>query len=79
MVRVRQRRDAFIRGLARGGWSEADAAEHFDESVQLYEIQDAVASALEEASRLKTAYPALLVAPLLYRVENDRLQQIVDC
>jgi hypothetical protein len=28
--------------------------------------------------RLRAAYPALLVAPLIYRVEDDRLLQIVD-
>ena len=79
MVRVSRRRAAFIRGLvARGGWDESRAVEHFDESVSLYEIQDSVAFALEETSRLRAFYPALLVAPLLYRVEDDRLLQIVD-
>ena len=78
MVGVRQKRAAFIRGLvARGGWDERRAAEHFDESVAVYEIEDAVAFVLEETSRLTTLYPAVLVAPLLYRVEDGRLLQIV--
>jgi carbonic anhydrase len=79
MVGVRKKRAAFIRGLvARGGWDEAQAAAHFDEYVSEYEIGDAVEFVVEEANRLKTAYPALLVAPLLYRVEDDRLLQIAD-
>src|SRR5688572_4659557 len=78
MVGVRQKRAAFIQGLvARGGWDERRAAKHFDESVAVYEIEDPVAFVLEETSRLSTLYPAVLVAPLLYRVEDDRLLQIV--
>ena len=78
MVGVRQKRGAFIRGLvARGGWDERRAAEHFDESVAVYEIEDAVTFVLAETSRLTALYPAVLVAPLLYRVEDDRLLQIV--
>jgi carbonic anhydrase len=80
MIRVRQKRADFIRGLvARGGWDESRAAEHFDESVSLYELEDAVAFALEETRRLGASYPAVLIAPLLYRVEDDRLLQLVDC
>jgi carbonic anhydrase len=78
MVGVRQRRTAFIEGLvARGGWEERHAAAHFDESVAVYEIENAVTFVLEEASRLARLYPAVLVAPLLYRVEDDRLLQVV--
>ena len=62
----------------RGGWDEAAAASHFDESLPLYELEDAIAFALEETTRLSATYPAVLVAPLLYRVEDDRLFQIVD-
>src|SRR5688500_6027049 len=77
MVGVRKKRAAFIKGLvARGGWDEQRAAEHFDESVALYEIEDALTFVLEETNRLSAAYPAVLVAPLMYRVEDDRLLQI---
>jgi carbonic anhydrase len=79
MTGVRQKRAAFIDGLvSRGGWDESSAAIHFDESVSLYEIDDPVAFVLGEASRLRALYPGVLVAPLLYRVEDDRLLQIVD-
>jgi carbonic anhydrase len=79
MVGVRHKRAAFVHGLvARGGWDEARAGEHFDASAEAYEISDAVVFVLEEARRLRAAYPAILVAPLLYRVEDDRLLQLVD-
>jgi carbonic anhydrase len=79
MVGLTKKRAAFIRGLVgRGGWDEPRAAEHFDACVSLYEIGDAVEFVIEEANRLRASYPALLVAPLLYRVEDDRLLQIVD-
>jgi carbonic anhydrase len=79
MVGLRTKRAAFIRGLvARGGWDEPRAAEHFDECVARYALDDAVEFVVEEADRLRASYPALLVAPLLYRVEDDRLLQIVE-
>ena len=64
--------------LVGGDWRRpSQAAEHFDECVSHYEINDAVEFVIAEANRLRRSYPALLVAPLLYRVEDDRLLQIV--
>jgi carbonic anhydrase len=78
MVHVRHKRATFIRGLvARGGWDERRAAKLFDESLAIYEIEDPVAFVIEEARRLRAEYPGVLVAPLLYRVEDDRLLQIL--
>jgi carbonic anhydrase len=78
MVRVSEKRAAFVRGLViRGGWDEPRAAEHFDKCVSRYEMDDAVEFVVQEAGRVRATYPALLVAPLLYRVEDDRLLQIV--
>jgi carbonic anhydrase len=79
MVGLRRKRAVFVHGLvARGGWDELRAGEHFDESTPVYEIEDAVTFVLDETRRLSASYPAVLVAPLLYRVEDDRLLQIVD-
>lgn len=79
MVHVRKKRDSFVQGLVtRGGWDEARAARHFDESVPIYEIDDAVDFVVGEANRIRGSYPGILVAPLMYRVEDDRLMQIVD-
>lgn len=79
MVGVRRKRDAFIAGLVeRAGWSEDDAARHFDESAAIYEIGNPVEFVREEARRLARMYSKVLVAPLLYQVEDDRMVQISD-
>ena len=79
MAHLAEKRGAFVRGLVeRAGWDEASAAAHFDECVGRYQIGDAVTFAVAEAGRLRRRYPRLLVAPFLYRVEDDRLVQIAE-
>ena len=62
--------------MDRAGWSAEAATRHFDRFAHRYEIGDAVAFTLSEAKRLRRRYPGLLVAPLLYAVEDDRLAQV---
>jgi carbonic anhydrase len=77
MVEVTRKRDSFVRGLVeRAGWAPAAAARHFDRFAHRYEISDAVEFTVLEAKRLRRQYPRLLVAPLLYTIEDDRLAQI---
>jgi carbonic anhydrase len=79
MAGVTARRETFVAGLAeRGGWTRADAERHFEECAVRYQIGDPVAFVVGEAARLRRRYPGLLVAPLLYRVEDDTLTQIVE-
>ena len=79
MVGVRRKRETFVAGLVEdAGWSPDAAAQHFDESVAVYEIGDPIAFVRDEARRLSMLYPRVLVAPLLYRVEDDRMVQIAD-
>ncbi|MFN0151335.1 MAG: carbonic anhydrase [bacterium] len=77
MERVTMRREDFIRGLVeRGGWNAADAAAHFDAHAIRYQIGEPVAFALAETARVRALYPSIQVAPLLYRVADDRIVQI---
>jgi len=77
MTRVTGMRDAFVSGLVeRGGWAADDAAAQFDRHAERYEIGDAVEFVCSEVDRLRRLYPGVQVAPLLYRVEDDRLVQI---
>src|SRR5262245_11326727 len=77
MTRVTGMRDDFVRGLvARGGWTGDGAAAQFDRHAARYEIGDAVEFVCSEVDRIRALYPGVLVAPLLYRVEDDRLVQI---
>jgi carbonic anhydrase len=77
MVGVAKKRDAFIAGLMRVGWTEDAAAAHFDRSAPRYEIGGALEFTVAEAARLRNRFPKVLVAPLMYAVEDDSLLQIV--
>jgi carbonic anhydrase len=77
MARLSQRRDQFIRGLMEvAGWDEARAVRHFEGSAPKFGIRDEVEFVLREAERLRTIYPRIAIAPLLYRVEDDLLYQL---
>lgn len=74
MVGLRQRREAFIRGLVdNAGWTTEAAGAHFDEHAAHFEISDAAVFVREEAQRLRRRYPGVLVAPLFYLVRDGRL------
>jgi carbonic anhydrase len=77
MARLAQRREQFIRGLMdAAGWDESRAVAHFEESAPKFGIRDEVEFVLQEADRLRKIYPRIRVAPLLYKVEDDRLYQL---
>ena len=78
MSHVLAKRDPFVAGLeTRAGWSPERAAELFDAYAHRFHIGDAVTFVIDEAARLRALFPAVRVAPLLYRVDSDRLVQIV--
>lgn len=71
------RREAFIQGLMEGaGWSEQTATDHFHGFAPLFEIGDELDFVRTEARRLRQRYPRVVVAPLLYKVEDNRLYQV---
>jgi carbonic anhydrase len=75
MLRLTQRREAFIQGLVEhAGWVAAEAGEQFDEHAADFAIE--VQFVCAEARRLGQRYPKILVAPLIYRVEDNRLYQV---
>lgn len=68
------KRAAFIQGLETFGGVDADSArEHFDRDSPHFEIGDAVDFTLKEVLRLRKKYPGVLIAPMFYRVEDDRI------
>jgi carbonic anhydrase len=74
MVRLSRRRQQFIDGMVRNaGWTAEDAERYFDERAPRFEIMDERDFVVEEAKRIRRLYPAVLVAPLLYRVETGML------
>jgi carbonic anhydrase len=77
MAHVTAHREAFVAGLvARAGWQAEAAGAHFDLYVARYHIGDPLGFVVREAARIRALYPKVLVAPLLYEVETDRLAQI---
>ena len=74
MVNLMSRRELFIEGMVEGaGWERPYAEQHFNQFAPMFEIVDEVDFVLAEAKRLRHRYPKILVAPLIYRVENNQM------
>ena len=77
MVNLVGRKEQFIRGLVEGaGWEAQSAEEHFHQFAPMFEIGNEVDFVLSETKRLRLRYPKNIVAPLLYRIEDNRLYWI---
>jgi len=74
MVHLEARKEQFIKGLIRyGGWGEKAALEHFDSYASMFEIGDETDFVLSEVKRLRLRYPKVVVAPLFFKIEDNRL------
>ncbi len=73
MVGLSARREQFIDGLVDAGWDREAAEQHFDSYAPLFEIGNEIDFVLAEARRLRLRYPRVLVAPMLYNGEDNRL------
>ena len=74
MVNLMSRREAFIEGLVRrAGWDRDAAEQHFMHFAPMFEIGSEADFILSEAKRLRNRYPRVVVAPLIYKVEDNRL------
>ena len=74
MVNLMQRKEAFIQGLVEGaGWDREKAENHFLNLVPMFEIGHEIDFVLSEVRRLRAEYPKITIAPLLYRIEDNRL------
>ena len=79
MVNLASRKDLFIRGLVkRAGWKKKDAEEHFLNSSMMFEIGSETDFILSEVKRLRLRYPKMTVAPMLYKVEDNRLYLLTE-
>jgi carbonic anhydrase len=77
MVNLQSRKEQFIQGLIdAAGWSPESAEEHFLHFAPMFEIGDETDFILSEVKRLRLRYPRISIAPLLYRVEDNRLYLI---
>jgi carbonic anhydrase len=77
MCGVSSRKEPIVRGLvSNGGWEEREAENHFDECAPNADINNVEAFVRSEAERVGERHPAVLVAPLLYSVEDRLLYQV---
>ncbi len=74
MVNLHLREDLFINGLVeRAGWDRAMAIKHFRYFAPKFEIENEIDFVLAEAKRLRECYPKIMVAPLFYNVDTNKI------
>ena len=79
MVNLIARKAQFVQGLVdAAGWQEQSAEEHFFHFAPMFEIGNEVDFILSEVKRLRLRYPKIIIAPLLYKVEDNRLYLIQE-
>jgi carbonic anhydrase len=79
MVNIASRKELFIKGLVENaGWDEERAQDHFLQHAPLFEIGNEIDFVVSEAQRLRSRYPKVQVAPMLYKVEDNLLYQVSE-
>lgn len=79
MVNIISRQNEFIKGLVEtAGWEKAKAEEHFMHYAPMFEIGNETDFVLSEAKRLRLRYPKVTIAPLYYKVEDNKLYLIKE-
>jgi carbonic anhydrase len=74
MVNLASRKTLFIDNLVKNaGWSHEQAEDHFNSFAPLFEIGNEIDFVLSETDRLRHRYPKVIVAPMLYLVEDNLL------
>lgn len=77
MVNLKSRKEQFVEGLTKtAGWDRKAAEEHFEEYAPIFEIGDEKQFLVREARRLRPKYPKIVIAPMIYRLEDNRLYLI---
>lgn len=79
MVHLYNRKQAFIDGLVENaGWTQQYAEEHFTHFSPLFEIGNEIDFVISEARRLRDRYPKVSVAPLYYKIEDNKLYGVKE-
>lgn len=73
------RREQFIRGMVENaGWDAQHAEEHFNQFAPMFEIGNPVDFVISEARRLNYRYPKILVVPMIYKIEDNRVYLVKE-
>jgi carbonic anhydrase len=79
MVGLHNRKEQFIRGMVESAdWSQDQAENNFNQFAPLFEIGNEIDFITSETKRLRMRYPHITVAPMLYRVEDNRIYLISE-
>jgi len=79
MVNLFARKEQFVQGLMDNAhWPRQQAEDHFLHFAPMFEIGNEIDFTLSEVKRLRLRYPSIVVAPLLYRIEDSRLYVIQE-
>ncbi len=79
MSHLGERKDIFVNGLVeRAGWTREEAEHHFMAMAPVHEIGDERQFIMSEAERLRKRYPKIIVAPLIYRIADNRLYGLAE-
>ena len=79
MVNLISRKEQFVNGLVeKAGWNREWAEEHFMHFAPMFEIGNEIDFVISEAKRLRLRYPKIIVAPMLYNVDNSKIYLIND-
>lgn len=74
MVNLISKKEQFIQDIVeKAGWDNQLAEEHFMHFAPMFEIGNEIDFVISEAKRLRLRYPKITVAPLYYRIEENRL------
>lgn len=74
MVNLMSKKKMFIDGLVDiAGWERDWAEDHFMHFAPMFEIGNEVDFVINECKRLRARYPKMLIAPLMYEVESNKL------
>lgn len=74
MVNLIARKSEFINGLVDvAGWKRDDAEAHFMQYAPMFEIGKETDFILSETKRLRLIYPNVVIAPMFYLVDDNKL------
>lgn len=73
MANLKAKEQKFIDGLVDVGWDRQAAQDHFNNMAPMFEIGNELDFVMAETKRLRQRYPKVLVAPMMYQLEDNRL------
>jgi len=77
MVNLISRKDEFIKGLVEmAGWDKERAEEHFMQLSPMFEMDSETDFVLSETHRLRHHYPDIMIAPMFYSIDDNKLYLI---